>query len=153
MAGAETPASGRRDPKGAVHIIPFRVYYEDTDASGIVYHVNYLKFAERARTDMLRQLGTGQQQLMEKNGLAFTVRHCEIEFLAPARLDDVVEVHTRLIEAGGASVRLAQTVKRDGTDLARLMLRIACVDRTGRVSRLPASLRAALAPLAESKPG
>ncbi len=106
-----------------------------------------------SRVSHFVQLGTGQQHLMEKNGLAFAVRHCEIEFLAPARLDDVVEVHTRLVEAGGASVRLAQTVKREGTDLARLMLRIACIDRTGRVRRLPASLRAALAPLAEPKPG
>lgn len=153
MTKAEAPASGRTEQGGTVHIIPFRVYYEDTDASGIVYHVNYLKFAERARTDMLRHLGTAQQQLMEKDGLAFAVRNCEIEFLAPARLDDVVEVHTRLLEAGGASLRLVQTVKRDGDDLARLRLRIACIDRAGRASRLPAGLRAALAPLVAPEAG
>ena len=144
MAETEAPASGRTEQSGTVHIIPFRVYYEDTDASGIVYHVNYLKFAERARTDMLRHLGTGQRQLMEKDGLAFTVRHCEIEFLAPASLDDVVEVHTRLPEAGGGGLELTPPVKRGGHELARLRLPVAGLSTGGSVSRQPAAFRAPL---------
>ncbi len=144
------PGAGWTVPERGVHIFPLRVYYEDTDASGIVHHVNYLKYAERARTDMLRLLGTEQSDMLAELGLAFAVRHCDIDYVAPARLDDVLEVHTRLLEVGGASVRVDQRVKRAGDDLARLTLRIACTGRDGRAARLPAALRSALAPLAQS---
>ena len=83
---------------------PVRIYYEDTDAAGVVYHTNYFKFAERARTEMLRQLGIEQQALRAATGLAFTVRRCCADFILPARLDDDLVVVTRIIALGGASV-------------------------------------------------
>ena len=138
---SSAPTSGWTE--AGVHVFPVRVFYEDTDAAGIVYHANHLKFAERARTELLRLLGLQQGKMMAEDGIGFSVRRCEIDYLAPARLDDALEVHTRVLAVGGASLRLAQTIRRDGADLARLALRIACVDRAGRPRRLPERLRAA----------
>jgi acyl-CoA thioester hydrolase len=132
-------------------VFPLRVYYEDTDAGGVVYHANYLRFAERARTEMLRQAGIGQTALMAEQGVAFTVRRCEAEFLKPARLDDALEVHTRVIEARGARVEAEQVVKRAGDAIARLKLEIACVDRQGKPARLPARIGGAFAPYQPTK--
>jgi acyl-CoA thioester hydrolase len=137
-------ASGGKASAGA-HVYPLRVYYEDTDAGGVVYHANYLRFAERARTEMLRQAGIGQADLWAERGLAFTVRRCDAQFLKPARLDDALEVHTRVIEARGARVAAEQVVKRAGDEIARLKLEIACIDRKGRPARLPETLSAAFA--------
>ncbi|MCK6452261.1 MAG: tol-pal system-associated acyl-CoA thioesterase [Alphaproteobacteria bacterium] len=128
-----------------VHVFPLRVYYEDTDAGGVVYHANYLRFAERARSEMLRAAGVTNVELMAREGLAFTIRRCEVDFLKPARLDDVLEVHTRVLALKGARVEAEQVVRRDGDDLARLKLEIACIDRAGRPARLPAVLTGALA--------
>ncbi|MSP51962.1 MAG: tol-pal system-associated acyl-CoA thioesterase [Alphaproteobacteria bacterium] len=129
---------------GVTHVLPLRVYYEDTDAAGIVYYANYLRFIERARTDFLRLAGISQSGLWRDSGLAFAVRDCEIHYLSPARLDDEVEVHTRLTELGGATLHAEQTVRRGATDLVRSQVRIACVDRAGRPARLPRQLRNAL---------
>ena len=107
----ETPSSGWADMTAREHVFPVRVYYEDTDAGGIVYHANYLKFAERARTEMLRLLGHDQFDLLAQEEIGFTVRRCEVDYLAPARLDDALEVRTRLIDVRGASLKLAQTVQ------------------------------------------
>ena len=85
------------------HVYPVRVYYEDTDAGGVVYHSNYLRFAERARTELLREAGIDHVTLMTENGLMFAVRRCEAEYVKPARLDDALEVRTRCFEATGAS--------------------------------------------------
>jgi YbgC/YbaW family acyl-CoA thioester hydrolase len=97
-----SPESGRIE--GGVHRLPLRVYYEDTDAVGIVYHANHLKFAERARTEMLRCLGLDHSIVRERFGLAFTVRRCLVDYLAPARLDDGLVIETRLVRGGGASL-------------------------------------------------
>jgi acyl-CoA thioester hydrolase len=129
-----------------VHVLPIRVYYEDTDAGGVVYHANYLRFAERGRTEMLRGAGIDQIELLERDGLAFIVRRCAVDFLKPARLDDRLEVHTRVLTAKGARVEAEQVVKRQGDDIARLSLEIACVDRQGRPQRLPPRLSAAISP-------
>lgn len=129
-----------------VHVFPVRVYYEDTDAGGVVYHANYLRFAERGRTEMLRGVGIDQLELMQREGLAFIVRRCAVDFLKPARLDDALEVHTRVLSAKGARVEAEQVVKRQGDDIARLSLQIACVDRQGRPQRLPQRLSAAISP-------
>lgn len=129
-----------------VHVFPVRVYYEDTDAGGVVYHANYLRFAERGRTEMLRGVGIDQLELMQREGLAFIVRRCAVDFLKPARLDDALEVHTRVLSAKGARVEAEQVVKRQGDDIARLSLEIACVDRQGRPQRLPQRLSAAISP-------
>jgi acyl-CoA thioester hydrolase len=134
--------------EGGVHRWPVRVYYEDTDAGGIVYYANHLKFAERARTEMLRCLGLDHRTLRARFGLAFAVRRCVADFCAPARLDDLLEVETRAVRLGGASLDLTQDI-RDGTRvLAHLELRLAVLDAGLRAARMPQELRTALAPLA-----
>jgi len=122
------------------HVLPIRVYYEDTDASGVVYHANYLKFIERGRTDLLRRLGLTHRALADSDGVYFTLSRCELDYLAPGRLDDRLEV-------GGGTLETRQVVRRDGIDLFRGKLRLACVDGEGRPRRLPAAVRSALADL------
>jgi acyl-CoA thioester hydrolase len=126
------------------HVFPVRVYYEDTDAAGIVYYANYLKFAERARTEWLREKGVGQRALSEDEGVAFAVRRVSVEYLSPARLDDRLEVHTRIVAVRGASLDGEQEVRRDGQTLAKLSLTLACVARSGRPARLPERVRQAV---------
>ena len=138
-------AAGSGVLAGAEHHLPVRVYWEDTDGSGIVYHASYLRFAERARTELLRLAGGHQRQLLQDEGVAFPVRRLEIDYLKPAFLDDALDVATRVAAAGGASIDLAQSVRRDEEILARLQVRVACIDRTGRPTRIPPAIRAALA--------
>ena len=107
-------------PRSAAHIFTLRVYYEDTDAGGIVYYANYLRFAERARTEYLRSVGADHQTLLAEDGIAFTVRQCSVDYMSPAFLDDPLEVHTRFLEVRGASLRAEQVVKRKTDELARL---------------------------------
>jgi len=130
---------------GGVHRFFMRVYYEDTDAAGIVYYANYLKFVERARTEMMRLYGVEHEKSRQSEGTAFIVRRAALEFLAPARLDDELTVETRIKEIGGASLLLAQDVKRADTVLVGASILIACIGRQGRPVRLPPALRAALA--------
>ena len=127
--------------KDSVHVFPMRVYYEDTDAAGMVYYANYLRFAERARTELLRDLGIENTQLMEQQNLTFVVRRCSMEFVKPAKLDDMLAVETRLIDIGGASLTADQRVCRDQTDLVSMELKLACMTMDGRPSRLPADVR------------
>jgi len=127
-----------------VHRWPVRVYYEDTDAAGIVYYANYLKFAERARTELMRHAGSSHSEMMETFDAAFAVARCEIDYLKPARLDDLLTVETRIIEIGAAVIRLDQRVLKEGELLASLNIRIACLNRKGRPQRLPEPVRAAL---------
>ena len=129
--------------EGAVHRLALRVYYEDTDAAGMVYYANYLKYAERARTEMIRLLGVADGG--RENGAAFAVRHCSIDYLRPARLDDEIDVYTRVVALGGASAELEQVVRRGGEDLVRLTVRLAFVTPEGKPSRLPGGFRTALA--------
>jgi acyl-CoA thioester hydrolase len=127
-----------------VHRFPIRVYYEDTDAAGIVYYANYLKFVERARTEMMRLFGVEHEAWRRSDGTAFIVRRAEIDYIAPARLDDALIVETRLAELGGASLRLTQDVTRDGSALVRAVVLVATIGGNGRPVRLPAAFRAAL---------
>lgn len=127
-----------------IHVFPMRVYYEDTDAAGIVYYANYLKFAERARTEFLRGIGVTNSGLMADEGIVFAVRECHMDFQRPALLDDRLEVHSVITKVGGASLSADQIVRRDGEDLVRLEVRLACVTLAGRPGRLPKKLRAAL---------
>ena len=131
-------------PRSDAHIFPLRVYYEDTDAGGIVYYANYLRFAERARTEYLRSVGADHQTLLAKDGIAFTVRQCSVDYMSPAFLDDPLEVHTRFLEVRGASLRAEQVVKRKTDELASLNVRLACVGDDGRPRRMPTALRSAL---------
>lgn len=142
--------SGRFD--GDLHRFPIRIYYEDTDAGGIVYHANYLRFAERARTEMMRLAGAEHAAILAETGVAFTVRRCVADFLAPARLDDAVEVESRITGITGARLMMHQTICRTGPEraaLAALELTLACVDRAGRPVRLPEPVRRALGQLAK----
>lgn len=133
----------------ATHVFPVRVYYEDTDALGIVYYANYFKFAERARTEMLRELGFPRSG--SDGTVSFTVRRCAADYIKPAHLDDALEVHTKILSVGGASVSADQTVKREGDDIARLEVRLACLGAEGRAARMPAALRQALSKFSERK--
>jgi len=146
MSASAPPTSGWTEPSGGNHVFPIRVYYEDTDALGIVYYVNYLKFAERARTEMLRLLGHDQHDLLAGRGIAFTVRRCEVDYYMPARLDDALQVHSNLVELRGASMDLMQTIKREADILARLRFKIACIDGTGRAQRVPDEIRKLFGP-------
>ena len=130
--------------ENGTHRLPIRVYYEDTDAAGIVYYANYLKFAERARTEMLRFVGINQSEMAKRYGMAFAVRNCAIDFRAPARLDDLIEVRSRFTELVGATVSGVQAIWRDAEELARLDVRVACLRDNGRPTRIPAPLRQAL---------
>jgi len=127
-----------------VHLFPVRVYYEDTDSGGIVYYANYLKFAERARTEMMRLLEPRYQQLVEKSEIAFAVRRCEVNFLAPARLDDNLEVKTELLDSKGAAIEADQTICRHGQDLVSLKVHLACVNKKLQPTRMPKFLYTAL---------
>lgn len=133
---------------GGVHLLPVRVYYEDTDAAGLVYYVNYLKFAERGRTEMLRCMGFEQERMRHELGFFFVVRNCAVDYRSAARLDDDLLVATRLIDAGAATLDVTQEVRRRDAVLAALTFRIAGVGRDGRPIRLPAELRTAIQSLA-----
>lgn len=121
--------------------MPVRVYYEDTDAAGIVYYANYLKFAERARTEMMRDLSGGHYAQMLADGMAFVVRRCIVDYAKPARLDDLLEVHSRALHVGAASLSAEQIVRRDGEELVGIEVKLGCVDANGRPARIPAGLR------------
>ena len=114
------------DPADVAHAV--RVYWEDTDAGGVVFYANHLKFFERARTEWLRALGVSQQRLREDTGAIFVVAETAVRYLEPARLDDLLQVSVRLVEAGRASMQLAQQTRRDGALLAVGTIRIGCVD-------------------------
>jgi acyl-CoA thioester hydrolase len=135
--------------RGGEHRLRLRVYYEDTDFSGVVYHASFLRFMERGRTDYLRLLGIDHRALFEGGGaesagLAFVVRTMTLEFLKPAYMDDVLEVVTRPREVGGASIWLDQMVGRGHTVLTTAQVRVACVE-DGKAQRIPKTLRDALA--------
>ena len=123
---------------------PVRVYYEDTDASGVVYHAAYLRFFERARTEWLRAMGQGQEQLRLSRGIAFTVANMDIDFLKPARLDDELDITVEIDEVRGASLRLKQTLRRRSDPavlLARASVRVGCVEvATFRPCPIPAGM-------------
>ena len=128
-----------------VHVLPVRIYYEDTDFSGVVYHASYLRFMERGRSDFLRLSGVSHADLHDEGDrLAFVVRRMAIEYLKPARIDDVLEIETRAESIGGASFTLAQTVRRGADALVTARVVAALVDGRGRPRRIPAPLRARL---------
>jgi acyl-CoA thioester hydrolase len=127
------------------HRFPVSVYWEDTDAAGIVYYANYLKFMERARSDLVAAAGVDQAKLLDEDGLVFPVRRCEIDYLLPARLQDDLEVITRITKVGGASIDMRQDVMRGSVALTQARIRLACVDRDGRPRRLPPQVRHILA--------
>ena len=126
------------------HVLPLRVYYEDTDAGGIVYHANYLRFMERGRTEFLRALGHDLAALRAGHGINWAVRRLTIEYLAPGRLDEALQVVTTVEALRGASVDLRQQVKRGDQLLTDSTLTLVCMNESGRPVRLPRDARVAL---------
>jgi acyl-CoA thioester hydrolase len=120
---------------------PVRVYWEDTDAGGVVYYANHLRFLERARSEWLRSLGFEQDVLRDVEGIVFVVRHVAIDYLAPARFNDLLSVSVRPAEIGHASIALAQTIERGATRLVLASVKLACVAAVNfKPARIPASL-------------
>ncbi|MCB8880295.1 tol-pal system-associated acyl-CoA thioesterase [Acidisoma cellulosilytica] len=137
-----------------VHLYPVRVYFEDTDAGGIVYHANYLRFAERARTEALRAMGLPHSDMMLRHGMIFVVRHAELDYQRPARLDDSLVVETTTVSVGGASMKLRQRVKRNDETLVVVDVTLVSVaEGTGRAGRIPAAWRDALTAMARAREG
>lgn len=136
----QTSLSGELTDEG--HRLFQRVYYEDTDFSGLVYHARYLHFLERGRTDYLRCLGVEQSALLtvDEEGLVFVVHRMEIDFKAPARMDDILTVLTSTEKAGGAKMVLTQEIRRDDTLLIAARVTIAVINGSGRPRRLPEKL-------------
>lgn len=127
--------------------IPVRVYYEDTDAAGIVYYANYLRFIERGRTEFLRALGHDQNQLM-KEGVAFAVRSLSADYLKPARLDDLLTVETAIATLGRAQLTFGQRILRGEELLLDAKIRIACIDPSaGRPIPIPRPIHAQMTAL------
>ena len=127
------------------HRHPVRVYWEDTDAGGVVYHASYLRFAERARTELLRSIGTDQSDMLADHGALFVVRRAEVDYHRPAHLDDSLTVDSRLTDLRNASMCITHEILRGEELLTRLVVLVACVDRSGRVARIPPPVRRALA--------
>lgn len=130
----------------AIHRFSFRVYYEDTDAGGVVYHANYLRYAERARTEALRQAGIPHAELVGQHGLMFMVHRAEIDYVRPAMLDDELVVETDTASVGGATIVLRQVVRGPNGICAAMRIKLACVSIAGnKAARIPPRWRDALA--------
>ncbi|WP_375201302.1 tol-pal system-associated acyl-CoA thioesterase [Hyphococcus sp.] len=126
-----------------IYRLPIRIYYEDTDFSGVVYHAAYLKFFERGRTEALRACGVHHSELLARaEPLAFAVRKMTTEWLIPAKIDDMLEVRTRFVAAKGARMTLAQEIWREEALLARAEVEAACMSLSGRPRRLPEDILA-----------
>jgi acyl-CoA thioester hydrolase len=144
----DVPAAGRFD--GRIHHLPVRVYYEDTDFSGIVYHANYLRFFERGRSDYLRVAGIHHSELASAaEPTAFAVNRMEIEFLKPARIDDALVVKTVFETMRGPRIFIAQTLEKAGEILVRAQLQVCCISLTGRPRKPPPMLLERLKPFLE----
>ncbi|MDQ7017526.1 MAG: tol-pal system-associated acyl-CoA thioesterase [Robiginitomaculum sp.] len=130
-----------------VHQLPVRIYYEDTDFSGVVYHASYLRFMERGRTEYLRLSGVDHKALLQGDmPLAFAVRRMQIDFARPARIDDLLSVQTRFVSARGARIEAHQSILHGEELLVSAEVQIACIDLEGRPRRLPKPLLLLLEP-------
>jgi acyl-CoA thioester hydrolase len=145
LAGRLVGTGARRS-----HVLPVRVYFEDTDFSGLVYHASYVRWCERGRSDFLRLLGNDHHALMQGGAgsepAAFVVRRMQLEYLKPARIDEVLEVSTTLKDIGAASLVLAQRIRRAGLPIFEAEVTVVLVSQSGRVLRLSKALRTAIAP-------
>lgn len=121
-----------------------RIYYEDTDSGGVVYYANYLRFAERARTEWIRAVTGREGPLWREDEPVFMARHAEVDYLGSARLDDCLTVTTDLVKLGGASLTMQQSIKRDDVVLNRLKIVLVCVTPEGKVLRIPPEWRQTL---------
>jgi acyl-CoA thioester hydrolase len=140
-------------PDGRRHVLPVRVYFEDTDFSGLVYHGSYVRWCERGRSDFLRLLGGDHRRLIDGSGgcepAAFVVRRLALDFLKPARIDEILEVETRVKEMGAASLTLRQTISRGEKVLAEAEVTVVLVSVSGKPLRISSALRQAFAQSAQ----
>ena len=128
--------------QAGVHQHRLRIYYEDTDAGGIVYYANYLKFIERARTELLRHLGVESSDLMNTHGVAFAVKRCLVDYHMPAKLDDELVVATKIVRVGGASLDLQQIVQRGADRLVSVDIKLGCLNLdNGKPKAMPSDVR------------
>jgi acyl-CoA thioester hydrolase len=135
---SEAPSSGRHTAEG--HILPIRIYFEDTDFTGMVYHASYVRFMERGRTEYVRLLDVHHSALdagETGESMAFAVHRLEMTFRRPAKIDDIVEVVTRPKEIRGARILLDQSIRRGGTLLVEAVVTVVLVNRDGRACRIP----------------
>lgn len=148
--------AGRLDvgPEGKRHILPVRVYFEDTDFSGLVFHGSYVRYCERGRSDFLRLLGSDHRKLIAPGAgsepAAFVVRRMDFDFRRPATIDEVLEVVTFVSEVGGASLTLDQLVRRDGALLVKARVTVVLVSQSGKPMRIPQPVRSAFMGAARS---
>jgi acyl-CoA thioester hydrolase len=145
---ADQPSAGRFE--GRLHILPVRIYYEDTDFTGFVYHANYLRYFERARSDYLRLAGVRHAELLEgESPTAFAVSRINVEFLRPARIDDALTVQTGYDSMKGARILISQSLRRGDDILVKAAVEACCIGLTGRPKKPPALLLERLKPFLE----
>jgi acyl-CoA thioester hydrolase len=152
---SDAPSAGRFE--GRTHILPVRIYYEDTDFTGVVYHANYLRYFERGRSDFLRVAGVHHSVLLDAaDPIAFAVNKIALEFLKPARIDDALQVRTLFDTMKGPRIFISQALEREGETLVKAHVDVCCISLTGRPRKPPPILRARLhqflAPEAEAAP-
>lgn len=141
----DTPTAGRFE--GREHILPIRIYYEDTDFSGLVYHANYVRYFERGRSDFLRLAGVSHTDLLERHDpAAFVVTRMEIDFKRPARIDDALQVRTTYDQSKGARLQISQRITRGEELIAQAQVSAACISLDGKPRKPPAGLVDALRP-------
>lgn len=133
-----------KTPEVKRHSVSYRVYYEDTDAGGVTYHASYIRFAERARTEMLRALGYGQKQMREKDGVLFVVRFLEAEYLKPSHLDDMLHIESCVESMSRTSMVLKQNTLRGKDVLCVMRVVIICVSHEMKPIRIPPILKTKL---------
>lgn len=147
----DDPSAGRFD--GRDHILPVRIYYEDTDFTGIVYHANYVRFFERGRSDFLRLAGVSHSVLLDgAEPLGFAVNRMELAFVKPARIDDALKVHTLFESIKGPRIFIAQQLKRGDEVLVTARVEVCCISLTGRPRKPPSLLLERLKPFLEPSP-
>jgi acyl-CoA thioester hydrolase len=147
MSGLKKEVGGLGTFEGKTHLLPLRAYYEDTDLSGMIYHANYLRFMERGRTEFFRSVGISKiEGLEEQEPTAWALRHAEIEFLRPGRMDDALFVHTRLIGLSGARLLARQRVYAANLLLTNGRIEACVITLTGKPRRIPPYIRDLLTP-------
>lgn len=150
MSG-DAPAAGRFE--GRFHLLPVRIYYEDTDFTGVVYHANYLRFFERGRSDFLRLAGVRHAELLAgAEPLGFAVNRIAVDFLKPARIDDSLLVRTAFDAMRGPRIFISQAIEREGEALVRAQVEVCCISLTGRPRRPPPLLLERLKPFLGASP-
>jgi len=141
----EDPTAGRFE--GRAHLLPVRVYYEDTDFTGVVYHANYVRYFERGRSDFLRSVGIGHAQLLEGEApMAFVIAELTLSFVKPARIDDALTVRTLYDTVKGPRLTISQSIERDGQLLCRAEVTAVCIHLDGRPRRPTRALVEAVTP-------